>query len=146
MKEGGALEERFHTYKTMHMYPGDSVSAHGPLYAPKGFTSGGPGSTAASQGSYNLFYPTLGRYHNVILNFNHLADPQDLLSHRSCPTQSSCAGVETNAAGSVRVGSTGGAGGESDGGDEGGYDHSHINLIMEQDGYTKLNFMDGFCK
>jgi hypothetical protein len=133
--------ERFHNFKTMHMYPGEIAKAHGPLYAPRGYTAAGPGSTPGI-GSYILHYPALGRYRNVTLNFNHLADAdQNLMKYRSCPNQSSCTSDEENAAHSVRVGSTGGDGGAADG----PYDHSHINLIAA-DGFTKLNFVDAFCK
>lgn len=133
---------RFHVFKTMHMYPGTSATSHAPLYAPKGFIAAGAGGTAGI-GSYIMAYPKLGRYQHVTLNFNHLADFQHLLALHSCPTQSSCGSVETNPEGNVRVGSTGGEGGEADG--DGIYEHSHINLIAA-DGHTKLNFVDAFCK
>ena len=133
--------ERFHNFKTMHMYPGEIAKAHGPLYAPRGYNAAGPGSTPGI-GSYILHYPVLGRYRNVTLNFNHLANAdQNLMRFRSCPNQSSCTSDEENPARSVRVGSTGGDGGAADG----PYDHSHINLIAA-DGFTKLNFVDAFCK
>lgn len=130
---------RFHLYSSAHVYSdlfGRNSSA--PMYVPKGFTSWSKGSDV-SNSSYALFYPQLGSYRNVTLNIVHLADASTLTqgAYKNRP--------EYNQFGAVRVGSSGGPGGEAADGarDELNYAHSHLQLFSS--GGKRLTFFDVFC-
>lgn len=127
---------RFHLYSSAHIYSDlFGRGSRAPMYVPVGFTSWSKGGDV-SNSSYALFYPQLGIYKNVTLNLVHLADSEVL-------TQSQYKiRPEYNQFGSVRIGSSGGPGGEA-AADDLNYAHSHLQLFSGSG--KRLTFFDVFC-
>ena len=129
---------RDHLVGSMHLY--GSSDGHGVtnVYIPPGFTYLGRNPGGLDQDSHMFHYRRLGSLRNVTLIVTHLADFR-------------IDSTDTNASGSIRVGTIGGAEGRAiydpNNPNQGPYVHSHL-AIMRGRGNTgnRVAFAQGFCQ